>query len=158
MAGPVRTTFQLQGLDGLNAALAAIGQDVATKLGHKAQRKAANGIRDKLKANAPVGTGSTVKTRRTKGGTVVQFDYGRLRDNIRVRKLKNRKAHHIVYAVTVGKAFWGAFQEFGTENMAANPWFRPTFDAAAGEALDVIIATLKKGIEAHAKKAARGRP
>lgn len=153
MADAVR--FKLEGLADLKKGLEELGTEVATKVGEKADRDAAKVVAEKARMLAPVGDGPTRKTRRNKGGVVVSFDYGRLKDNIRVRKQRVRKQHHIVYAVTIGKAFWGAFQEFGTVNMPARPWLRVAFDMAVPDATQAQITGLREGIARAAKKAAR---
>lgn len=153
MADAIR--FKLEGLGELKKGLEELGTEVATKVGERADREAAQIVAEKARQLAPVGTGSTARTRRKKDGSVVAFDYGRLKDNIRVRKQKVRKQHHIVYAVTIGKAFWGAFQEFGTVNMPARPWLRVAFDMAVPDAAQAQITGLREGIARAAKKAAR---
>jgi HK97 gp10 family phage protein len=150
MSFAVRT--RLEGLAELKANLAALGDEVATKVGNKANREAAKVVAGVIKSVAPRGTGSTVRRRRLKSGAVTIADYGRLVDNIKVRKARARSENTITFNISTGKAFWGLFQEFGTVNMPARPWMRPAFDAAADVGLKIQIAELERGIERAAKK------
>lgn len=151
MSFAVRT--QIQGLAELKANLAALGDEVATKVGVRANREAAKAVADVVKSVAPRGTGSTVRRRKRKDGSVAVADYGRLADNIKVRRARARSENTITFNITTGKAFWGLFQEFGTVNMPAHPWMRPAFDAAADVGLKIQIAELERGIERAAKRA-----
>ena len=135
---------QVQGAAELRAALEAIGADVATKLGRRADRLAANEMRDVMKVTAPQSQSGT-RSPNSKS-------YGHLKDNIRVRLARARNEGVIVYNVSVGKAFWGLFQEFGTKNQPAYPWMRPAFDASVQLAIDKQIDVLRLGIEKIAAK------
>lgn len=137
---------KLQGIPELRAALEAIGTEVATKVGRRADRLAANKMAAVMKATAPVSDGNQSPGSKK---------YGRLKDNIRVRLARARKEGVIVYNVTAGRAFWGFFQEFGTKNMPARPWMRPAFDTTVQAAIDTQINELLGGIETTAKRAAR---
>lgn len=150
----VRRT-QLEGMAELKRGLAELGDEVSTRIGVTANRKAAQHVRTAAENRAPRGTGPTKKTRKLKGGASVEYDYGRLYQNIKMRKVRARKEHTIVYQVTTGRAFWGYFLERGTSRMGAKPWFRPAFDTAAPEALNVQITELRSGIDRAAKRAAR---
>lgn len=144
-----RGSTKLEGVAELKAALAELSTEVATKTGKTASRRAANGMAQVMKANAPV----SQEADRSPGSK----KYGHLRDNIRVRLARSRQQTAIVYNITVGRAFWGFFQEFGTRNMPANPWMRTAFDASVSQAQAAQIDELRTGIERSAKKAARLR-
>jgi HK97 gp10 family phage protein len=149
---------KLEGLEELKANLEALGKEVATKVGIRATREAAKAVAEAVRAYAPIGTQSTVRTRRRRDGTIAIADYGRLRDNIRVRRARARKETTITFNVTTGNAFWGKFLEFGTVHMPARPWMRPAFDASAAAALNITFVELKKGIDREVKKMRVGRP
>lgn len=134
--------FKIEGVAELRAALADLCEAVATKVGAKADRDAANVLKDALVSRAPFDPNA-------------KSPYGHLRDNIRVRKAKARNEHIISYNVTVGDAFWGRFLEFGTVKMPAKPWMRPTFDTIAEGLITVQIDGLRDGIEREAQRAAR---
>jgi len=152
MASPLRVTQiagrgsnRLEGVTELKKALAILGTDVATKEGRRANRRAASLMAQVMKDTAPVGDEES----RSPGSK----KYGRLRDNIKVRLAKSRKATAVVFNITTGRAFWGFFQEFGTVKMPANPWMRTAFDASVRAAQTAQIDELKKGVERAAKKA-----
>lgn len=154
--------FNLTGLKELKMNLEELGAETATKIGRKADREAAQLIAEEIRKAVPYDPDrSTKKSRVNKGkrggaGPVrVEFDYGHWRDNIRVAARRARKAHHIVYHVTMGKAFWSYFYEMGTKNQPARPIVRMTFDHFAKAAMNVQIDVLKRGIVAAAKKLAR---
>jgi HK97 gp10 family phage protein len=142
---------KLYGVEELKRALEEVGTEVATKIGVKADRKAAQAFRDELRLLAPYDPRN--KVRRLKSGKIV--DYGHLRDQIKVRRAKARKQGHIVFNVTVGTAFWGRFHEFGTVNQPPRPWMRPAFERLRSKLLDVQLAELRVGLKSAAELAAR---
>lgn len=151
----MQTVIQLKGMDELKRALAELEPEIATKAGTAATRKSAQFMRDRMRDAAPQGHEPTVKSRKRKDGTVVKVDYGHLRPNMRIRRVKARRQHFIVYHVTVGRAFWGRFLEYGTINMEARPWMRPTFDASAKEVVVVQLTELDAAIKRANRKLAR---
>jgi len=79
--------------------------------------------------------------------------YGRLKDNIRVIRLKrNIPKSSVSFRIDTGKAFWGYMVEFGTSTLAPMPWFRPAVDAGLAKALNKIKERLAIGIEREAIK------
>jgi HK97 gp10 family phage protein len=144
--------FSLSGFDDLTDTLRALNSESALKVGTSAAREGGKMVKDAFVDAAPVGDGPTAKTRRTKGGKTVAFDYGHLRDNITVRKQRPEREHQIKFSVGVGAAFWGLFLEFGTRFMAARPWLRPAFDVVAPRVIDAIGRLLGIGIEREAKR------
>jgi HK97 gp10 family phage protein len=61
-------------------------------------------------------------------------------------------------AVIVGpskRAFYGRFQEFGTETNAAQPFMRPTLDEDGQGAVAVFAVHMKVGLERAAKRLAK---
>lgn len=143
----VKARVQLDGIAELKAALEALGTDVATKTGVVANRKAAQQFRDHLRQTAPASAKATAQNQQ----------YGTLRENIRAGRRKARKQGNIVHSVTIGKAFWGFFQEFGTAKMPARPWMRPAFEAMAPQLLQTQITNLREGIDKAARRLARKR-
>ena len=146
---------KIEGVRELKASLEALGTAVATKVGEKATRDAAKELRQLLADTAPFDPETKIKSWRRKDGTVGRASYGHLRDNIRVSKARARKETTVNYRVTTGKAFWGAFVEFGTVRMPAYPWMRPAFEVSQQRLLGVVIDGLQVGIEREAKRAAR---
>lgn len=149
------TQVKIEGIKDLKMNLEELGQEVATRIGRRADREAAKLIAESIRRAVPYdATRNTGRRWKTRKGTT-EVDYGHWRDNIRVRARRARKAHHIVYQVTMGRAFWSYFYEFGTKHQPARPIVRMTFDAYANDALRVQIDTLRSGIEAEAKKRER---
>lgn len=133
---------QMGGLAELKQALEALDVAVATRIGVKADRDAANVLKDALIEAAPYDAAAESK-------------YGHLRDNIRTRKQRVRVAHTIRYVVDTGNAFWGRFVELGTVKMAARPWMRPAFERIVGTLRERQADGLREGIEREAKRVAR---
>ena len=164
MASPLRFNtrvssgaVKIEGLTELKAALAELSDEVATKIGVAADRKAARLMADQMVAIAPYNPGGSYRSRTNKKGVRTVTDYGHLRDNIRVRRAKAKTDGKVVFTINTGNAFWGYFLEFGTVKMEARPFMRPAFDAFKGAAIDVQIAELKTGIERVAKRVKKGR-
>lgn len=63
--------------------------------------------------------------------------------------------------IALGVSGYGPMQEFGTEKMQANPFFRPGFDATAEQVIRLVGVTLGPEIQKSARrlsgKQARGR-
>lgn len=144
--------FDIRGFDELEKMLKQLGPEVGTKAGQVATRKAGQHVAKKVRAAAPVGDGDTSRTYTTASGPVT-VDYGHLKRNIRVQKRRKVERKEVGTIIGTGNAFWGRFLEFGTRKMSARPWFGPAFSAAAGEALDIMKAELRKAID----KMGRGR-
>ncbi|WP_291295817.1 HK97 gp10 family phage protein [Elioraea sp.] len=125
--------------------------------------KAANELVKEVKNAAPVGTGPTLRTRRSRGGQVVSADYGRLRDNIRRGRSRRQKGASYV---STGNAFWGAFVEKGwtltrrlrdgamrkIKQVAPRPWFDPAVRRAALRTVDILNVEIQKAIEGAARR------
>lgn len=151
---PVR--LKLEGAAELDARLAALGADVAAKAGVAAVRAASKALQAELIDAAPFNPrGPTPKVFTAKDGSVRRTDYGHLRDNLRVRREKANKPFMIRFRVTTGRAFWGAFLEWGTVRMGAKPWARPLFDRMHAKLIEVMMGTLAKAVERAAKRQAR---
>lgn len=139
------TRRQLEGMAELKATLEALGTETATKIGVKANRDAAKEFQQHLMQTAPHDLIESKNNRR----------YGTLRGGIRVSRRKAQKQGHIIHHVSIGHAFWGFFQEFGTRFMAARPWMRPAIEAWHDHLVDVQTKRLRDGIEATVKRLAR---
>jgi HK97 gp10 family phage protein len=150
--------MKLHGAAELDAKLAALGTDIAGKLGAAALRGASKALRTELIDAAPYNPkGPTLKVFTATGGQVRRTDYGHLRDNLRVKRVKATKPFMIRFQVTTGRAFWGAFLEWGTARMGAKPWARPAFDRMQAKLIEIVLDTLSRGVTRAAKRAARVR-
>lgn len=148
-----KMTFQ--GGRELERALKELGEKESTKIGNRVMRAATKRMFQEIRDRAPVGTQPTRRTRRKKNGQQVVADYGRLTSpgNLKFRKLpKKPGSTEISFMVTTGNAFWGLFLEFGTAEMRAYPFIRPTFDREVVPTLNFIGDELGKGIVKSARK------
>lgn len=137
--------FRVRNAEQVGAALRAFPPQLQRRITQDALQRAFRPIADEVQRAAPLGTEPTRKTRRLAGGRAQAYDYGRLRQNIRVRPASARTAQKGVRIPTVrlstGRAFWGYFLEWGTVRMRARPFFFaavrrgiPLFQAAVTEA------------------------
>lgn len=164
MASPLRFNapvrggaVKIEGVAELKAALAELSNEVATKIGVAADRKAARLMADAMVAIAPYNPKGSYRSRTSKAGIVTKTDYGHLRDNIRVRRARATTEGKVVFNINTGNAFWGYFLEYGTVKMTARPFMRPAFDAFREQAITVQIDELKTGIERVARRVKKGR-
>jgi HK97 gp10 family phage protein len=112
--------------------------------------RAAKTLEDAVKAAAPRGTEPSRKTRtvgtirlairgrkrvrvRLRAPTTISYDYGRLRDNIKRRRLTRQFKGVPVVRVSPGPAFWGLFLERGTRRMRPHPFFQAAVKRALPE-------------------------
>jgi HK97 gp10 family phage protein len=133
--------FQMEGGRELDAALAELGTDVATRIGVEAVREAAEALQETWQRVAPFDPDR-------KAGR----SYGHLRANIRVRREGTDNANVIAFRVSTGDAFWGNFLEFGTVKMAARPWARPAVESMKQELVTIQSTVLRAGIEGARKR------
>lgn len=142
-----RRSMGVGGFDGLYQALGDLGEAAASKrTATAAVRDGAKLIGDAVQSAAPIGTRSTRKYWKTKGGETRTADYGRLHQNIKVRKARSMKKTYTGYNITTGDAFWGIFLEFGTVFMAARPWMRGAIDAVKNAAVAKVAESLRERI------------
>ena len=146
-----RSREAIEGAAALDAQLANLGSEVATRLGARVIRKAAVHVQTVLKAKAPHRPGVQLKYYKGRGR-----DYGDLRDNLKVRKVQPRNSNYVLYDVTTGNAFWGYILEHGWEDVAPQPWARPAVAAMKDELIQIQIQGLGAGIERAARRAGGG--
>lgn len=142
------TRRALNGVPELRAALEALGTEVATKIGVAANRRAAKRLLDMLDAVAPEAPEGAQQSPSSKA-------YGKLRVNLKLRRVKGRTAGRIIHRVDTGNAFWGMFYELGTAKQRARPWMRPAAENLSGELADIQLQELRAGIERAARRLAR---
>ena len=149
--------LHITGAREMEAVLRQLPDYIAKNVLNKALRQAAEPILDEARALAPVGQESKgrVRLRTSKRGKVSISNYGKLKLNLRIATVPaNRTPHSATVVVTVGKAFWGMFVEFGTRLMSAKPFLRPAFEAKKMESLNRLGKSLGDEIEKAAKKLA----
>lgn len=157
--------FKVHGFREIEATLKQFPLEIQKRALDSALRKGVQPILEEARLTAPWGQEETgrVRLRRSKKGAVSIDNYGKLRLELRVVKISDKlTAYASKMAVSVGKAFWGMFQEFGTRTMPNPPhkgWLRRAFDAKAGEALkrfrDEMAIGIKRAAKRLAPKAAR---
>lgn len=150
----MKTRIHLEGAKELERALGELGHEVAERIGATAARAAARKLQAELKATAPVGP-NNLKVRTSKSGVRTRTDYGHLRDNIRVRREKERKPYTVRLIVTFGRAFWAYFREVGTVKQPPRPWAVPTFARMQDELLRTVMVTLRERTAAAQRRLAR---
>lgn len=148
----MKIAIDVAGLAELDAALAEVGQVMATKIGERAFRESAMALQRAWVAGAPYDPTVRKKYWTLKGGDTQSAYYGHLRDNIRIRKVAPDNPNAIVFGVHTGKAFWAHFLEFGTVEMPARPWARPIVEGIKGQLIEIQVKILREGIEAAAKR------
>jgi HK97 gp10 family phage protein len=134
------TLRNVSGIKELKAKLADLEKKVRNKIASKAMRTGSKVIQKQVKANAPVKTGL-------------------VRNSIKVRAGKRRKGK-IYFTVTcgsknfVGKAFYGAIQEFGApaRNIEGKHFMERAFDDKQAEAGRTVIQMIKQGLESEGSK------
>jgi len=155
-------TLKLTGLREMENVLRQIPAEMSVKIVTAALKKSAVPILDEARSLAPLGKESKGRTRvrnNKKGNTVVS-DYGKLKTSLKIINItKYRPGYSATVAVSVGKAFWGMFLEFGTKYMGKKPFMRPAFESKKAAAVSLLAMNLRKeldkSVKRHAKKLAR---
>lgn len=80
-----------------------------------------------------------------------------MRSKIKVWALKrSRRSLGVLVGTSAkeytGKAFYGAFLEYGTSKTPARPWLAPAVEAKRAEAQAAVEKTLAAGLDREAKK------
>ncbi len=115
------------------------------KVLRKVLRAGAKPVQLKAKATVPINTGALRKSIRVKAGK------------------RTRKKEMSVWVGTgdqdnmfTGKTFYGGMVEYGTQNMAAQPFMRPAWDTTKTRTQRIIAVGLGRGVVRVARKK-RGR-
>lgn len=108
-----------------------------------------------------VAAGARVMRREIKAATPVGADpseasqtYGRARDNVVISRLRRLRRAVAGYRVSMGRAFWMTWYEFGTSRQPARPFFRPAVERATSEAVKAMRDALARGLERAARRLA----
>lgn len=166
---------KLTGFKDLERALLELGEKTAKRVGRAALRKTAKPILDHAKAKVPVHQGRLKKALRIKvdqefsGGkrqaamkATIDVSGAGAKD-YRKRKTQRRstvkgKLQDARYDYQIGSRpdVYGKFVEFGTVDMAPQPFLRPAWDAEGGEtAIRRMGKEIGEGIEREAAKLKR---
>ena len=149
------TTVHIRGAREMEAVLRKLPDYIAKKVLNAALRDAAKPILDEARNLAPVGEESKgrMRLRTSKRGKTTVSNYGKLKLSLKIITVPAAMTvHSATVAVTVGKAFWGMFVEFGTRFMSPKPFMRPAFESRKMEALDRLGKSLGEQIEKAAAK------
>jgi HK97 gp10 family phage protein len=79
-------------------------------------------------------------------------EYGKLKRNIKVMRLRRNEKGARSARVHTGRAFWGYFLEMGTRYIPARPWFAPAFERSQENILKKLAERLKEGIYKEVNK------
>lgn len=145
-------------------ALTQLPQELQKRALYAALHRSAGVIQQAVQRAAPLGTEPTRKTRRVRSAFVlrgrsrlklrlaapvsVSYDYGRLRNNIRRRRLNFRRTNEIGVQVTRGRAFWAFFLEKGTSRMRPHPFWQRAAAGAEAQARAVFAEQFRVAVRA----------
>ncbi|WP_330391310.1 HK97-gp10 family putative phage morphogenesis protein [Peptoclostridium litorale] len=118
--------IKLEGMDELLNRLEQLGKKGA-QIENNALKKAGEIVKESIESRAPKRT-------------------GKLKESIKVSKIKTKEGQKIVEVGPDGDGFYGKFLEFGTTKMAAQPFMGPGFEAVKDEAAEAIKEEIKKGL------------
>lgn len=143
----------------LAARYAALPGKLPQQVIYAALHKSAAVVQEAVRAAAPVGTEPSRKTRRVRTAFVgrgkrrvklrlnvaqaVAYDYGRLRGNIRRRRLR-ASTGEVGVQVTRGRAFWAFFLEQGTSRMRPHPFWQAASRGAEARARVLFEAEFRR--------------
>lgn len=142
--------FSITGASEVNKVIQQLPKELAQNVYLQSLRQAANTLRTSLQKAAPYGQQSHkkyAKDVKTKFGSFTKLAH--IRDMIKTTVVTKTD---ISFQIDVhsGKAFWGAFYEFGTSKQAPHPFFRPTFDRDKEQLVGIIGVEMGKKIESTA--------
>lgn len=135
---------RITGAEELKAALKELPPVMEKQVYDQAVRRGAARFQGILKSVAPRGRVPSKASRL----------YGRLVENIRIRKWKNPKPGIVGYSVGIGRAFWSRWLEYGSSHQQARPFIRPTLIIFEPEFLGLLKADLALGLARAAKRLA----
>ena len=138
-------TVEVQGLKGVEDALAQAGPKLAKRALRKALKAGGDLMVVSAKSRAPL---LKVATKRRQPGE--------LRDSIGMKIVLSAKQES--GTVTIGPlkdkskgkdspGTWGMFVEFGSVHGAAQPFMRPGFDSSSQAALEAFTEVIREGVE-----------
>lgn len=130
------TRSQVLGFKEIEQVLKALPGRLAERELTNATRAGANVIRKEARARAPRGGVSSAMSKK----------FGPLHKKIRSRRVKKTR-RSVEFVINEGSAFYGKFLEFGTKNIAPQPWITPAFDTKASAAVQKVFERLAKGVE-----------
>lgn len=149
--------IHIHGARELERVLKQLPDYIAKRVVVGALRQGAKVVLAEAQARAPVGQEAKgrLQLRRNRRGKIVVANPGKLKQSLGIVTVAaKRTAHSATVAVSVRKAYWGLFLEFGTRKMAARPFLGPAFEATKGAALEAFGRALGDGMEKAARRLA----
>lgn len=140
----MKVTARVSGFKELDAVLKELPQTMQKQVLAGAVAAGARVIRREVKAATPVGQDPSPASQK----------YGRAKDNVRIARLRRIRRAVAGYRVSMGRAFWMTWYEFGSSHQPARPFFRPAFERASSEAIKAMRENMAKGLERAAKRLA----
>lgn len=140
----MKVTAKVSGFKELDAVLKELPRTMQKQVLGNAVAAGARAIRKEVKGAIPVGQDPSPASKK----------YGSAKSNVRFFRLRRLRRAVAGYRVSMGKAFWMTFYEFGTSRQPARPFFRPAFERASGEAIKAMRDRLAVGLEKAAKQLA----
>lgn len=134
--------IKVGGLENLDKMLKQLPVRVENRVLQSAVTSAIREGRKEIKKSAPVGREQSQSSRK----------YGRIRDNLTVKRLRRTKANEKASRIDTGRAFWALFYELGTRKQPARPFFANAFRRAEPAIIKKLSERIKDGIEREVKK------
>lgn len=141
----MKVTTKIHGFREIDAVLRDLPPAVHKNVLATAGRAGARVIQREVKTNTPIGDEPSEASRR----------YGSAKENVSVIALRKIKKAAVGFRVSMGKAFWMTWYEFGNSRQPARPFFRPAAERASGPAVKAFIEFAAKSIERQAQKLAQ---
>lgn len=159
----MKMEMNVSGLDGVLDTLKSLPAEIVSKRGGPVKlalakgarlirAEAAKNLRASIAINGEQSTGLLEKNLVVTRGKAPNDGNGE-RYLVRVRRKAYPDRKDKSGAVTVRKT--GSFLEYGSSTQPATPWLRPAVESKGQEAINVIVADLKKRIDSTVKKLAR---
>lgn len=130
------------GLENLEKLLKQLPNNVEKRVLQSAVTSAVREGRKEIKKSAPIGDERSPNSQR----------YGRLRQNLKIKRLKRVAKNERASRVDTGRAFWALFYELGTRHQPARPFFARAFRRAEPAMIRKLSERLKIGIDREVKK------
>ncbi|WP_294196526.1 HK97-gp10 family putative phage morphogenesis protein [uncultured Sphingomonas sp.] len=136
----------VKGLADLNRRASLLSRDIATKIGQSANRAGTKEIADAIRTEATDGPTpeGEVRNRRRKSGKTVQEPHKKIKNHIRVVKVRAKDG--VVENAVVIDAYHAGMEEFGSIHNTPNPFAKRGFDKARNDAIEKVKKVLERRI------------
>lgn len=138
---------KVSGFKEFSALLKELPRNVENRVLQDATNKAMRAALPQMKAAAPV---------HKEDRSSASKQYGTLKQNIRVSRLKRVRKGQKGTRIHTGNAFWGFIYEMGSRYQPARPFFAPAFRAMQTTIINVLGVEIGKGIEREAARSYKG--